>query len=49
MKTITKKSLLKKLEKVPNNYEIFMNYDVYINDPVEDCIIDHDKKRVTLI
>lgn len=49
MKTITKKQILNKLEKVPDDYEIYVNYDVYINDPIEDCMIDHQKKRVTLI
>lgn len=49
MKAITKKTLLEKLKEVPDDYEVYMNYDVFINDPIENCSINHEKKRVTLI
>lgn len=47
-KTMSVGQLKEILEDVPDDYEVYVNYDVFIYDPIMQYEIDEKTERITL-
>lgn len=48
MKTMTIGVLKEIIEDLPDDFEIYMNYDVFVHDPIDKYEVSYSEKRLTL-